>query len=138
MKRVFADAHYWIAVGRPGDSYADAAKKARASIGSAVIVTTNEALTEFLNAVSKGGPKIRQVAAKMVIAILNQSPSVKVIPQTRQGFADGVRRYAIREDKEYSLPDCIAMNVMDKEGIREVLTHDHHFKQDGFSTLIEK
>ena len=28
------------------------------------------------------------------------------------------------------------MNTMDAEGITDVLTHDHHFEQEGFNVLI--
>jgi hypothetical protein len=28
------------------------------------------------------------------------------------------------------------MNVMDARGIREILTNDHHFEQEGFVVLI--
>ena len=31
--------------------------------------------------------------------------------------------------------DCIAMNVMRKRGITDVLTHDTHFTQEGFHIL---
>jgi len=44
--------------------------------------------------------------------------------------------YARRLDKEYSLTDCISMNVMRDEGITDILTNDHHFTQEGFTILI--
>lgn len=28
------------------------------------------------------------------------------------------------------------MNAMEAEGIRDILTHDHHFQQEGFNVLI--
>lgn len=43
---------------------------------------------------------------------------------------------AAREDKQYSLADCASMCVMDAEGIREVLTHDRHFEQEGYTVLM--
>jgi predicted nucleic acid-binding protein len=36
------------------------------------------------------------------------------------------------------LTDCSAMNAMDAVGIRDVLTNDHHFEQEGFNVLIKK
>jgi predicted nucleic acid-binding protein len=47
-------------------------------------------------------------------------------------------RYEGREDKEYSLTDCISMNVMDSHRLTEALTNDHHFEQEGFTVLIQK
>ena len=43
-----------------------------------------------------------------------------------------------RRDKEYSLTDCASMNAMRLESIPEVLTNDHHFKQEGFTILMNK
>jgi len=40
--------------------------------------------------------------------------------------------YAARSDKAYSLVDCVAMQVMRREGLTEALTNDHHFVQEGF------
>jgi len=80
---------------------------------------------------------MRKQAAKMVRAIL-ENPNVKVIPQTRESFLKGLIFYENRSDKEYSLTDCISMNVMSAESLVEVLTNDHHFEQEGFTFLIKK
>jgi predicted nucleic acid-binding protein len=136
MKTVFADSHYWIAIVNPDDSWAKAAKTARASLSEVFIVTTDEVLTEFLAALSRG-EHMRKQAAKMVRAIL-ENPNVKVIPQTRDSFLKGLTFYENRCDKEYSLTDCISMNVMKAESLVEVLTNDRHFEQEGFSVLIKK
>ena len=61
---------------------------------------------------------------------------MEVIPQTPTSFASGFELYARRLDKEYSLTDCISMQTMRERGITEVLTHDHHFAQEGFIVLI--
>lgn len=44
--------------------------------------------------------------------------------------------YGARLDKGYSLTDCISMYVMREHGLTEVLTHDQHFTQEGFRTLL--
>ncbi len=36
----------------------------------------------------------------------------------------------------YSLTDCISMNVMEAEGLTEVLTNDEHVTQEGFRALF--
>lgn len=100
-----------------------------------VLVTTDEVLTEFLTALSCGGPEVRNVAVEMVRAIMDDS-EVKVVAQFREGFLGGMDRYAAREDKSYSLTDCVSMNVMDSLEMKEVLTNDHHFEQEGFVVLI--
>jgi predicted nucleic acid-binding protein len=115
MKTVFADSHYWIAMVNPNDSWAKIAKAAKASLGEIFILTTDEVLTEFLAALSKG-EHMRKQAAKMVRAIL-ENPNVKVIPQTRESFLKGLAFYENRSDKEYSMTDCISMNVMKAESL---------------------
>jgi predicted nucleic acid-binding protein len=136
MKRIFADSHYWIAVANPRDQWAEEARAARAMLGEALIVTTDEVLTEFLAALSSVR-YLRQQAAKMVRSIL-ENPNVKVIPQTRDSFLKGLSFYERRNDKQYSLIDCISMNVMKNEYLAEVLTHDHHFEQEGYTVLIKQ
>ncbi|MBC8394996.1 MAG: type II toxin-antitoxin system VapC family toxin [Deltaproteobacteria bacterium] len=136
MKTVFADSHYWIAIVNPNDQWTTAAKAAKSSLGDIFIVTTDEVLTEFLAALSKG-EHMRKQAAKMVRAIL-ENPNVRVVPQTRDSFLKGLTLYEKRSDKEYSLTDCISMNVMKAELLIEVLTKDRHFEQEGFSVLIKK
>lgn len=37
--------------------------------------------------------------------------------------------------KAYSLTDCISMEAMRQEGITDILTHDNHFTQEGFTIL---
>ena len=136
MKTVFADSHYWIAIVKPDDPWAKAAKAAKSALGEVFLVTTDEVLSEFLAALSRG-EHMRKQAAKMVRTIL-ENPNVKVIPQTRDSFLKGLTLYENRSDKEYSLTDCISINVMKTELLVEVHTNDHHFEQQGFSFLISE
>ena len=135
MRRVFADTLYWIATVKSSDPYEPGARKARQGIGPCVIVTTDEVLGEFVTAFSKGGSKMRARAVQTVRDILD-SPSVKVIVQSRESFWHALERFSKRPDKDYSLTDCSSMNAMDTEGIRDVLTYDHHFEQEGYNVLI--
>ena len=135
MKTVFADSLFWIALVKPEDQWAKAAKTAKSNLGDVLIVTTDEVLTEFLTALSRG-KHMRKQAGKMVRAIL-ANPNVRVVPQTRDSFLKGLTLYENRGDKEYSLTDCISMNVMKAESLVEVLTNDSHFEQEGFTVLIK-
>ena len=137
MNLIFVDTVYWVATGRPGDQWAEAARRARASLGAVRLVTTDEVLSEFLAALSAGGPAVRRAAVEMVRAI-HSDPNVRVVPQTRETFLKALERYERRLDKEYSLTDCSSMNAMDSEQITQVLTHDHHFGQEGYMVLIAK
>ena len=135
MKTVFVDSLFWIALVKPKDQWAKAAKTAKSNLGDVLIVTTDEVLTEFLTALSSG-KRMRKQAGKMVRTIL-ANPNVKVVPQTRDSFLKGLTLYENRGDKEYSLTDCISMNVMKAESLVEVLTNDRHFEQEGFTVLIK-
>ena len=137
MKTVFADSLYWIAIVRPNDPWKDAAKRAKSLLHNARILTTDEVLTEFLAALSRGGQNLRRQASQMVRAILDD-PNVTVRPQSRDSFLQGVGLYEQRPDKEYSLTDCISMNAMKSESVADVLTNDKHFAQESFNVLITK
>lgn len=137
MRTVFVDTVYWIAMARPDDQWHEAAVEARLRLGKVEMVTTDEVLTEFLAALSKGGPRIRLAAAKTVRTILSH-PTVRVIPQSRASFDSALNRYEARSDKQYSLQDCVSMNVMEARSITEILTNDHHFEQEGFTTLMTR
>jgi len=137
MRRVFVDTLYWIAIIRPNDSWSSAAKKSRELLGDVILVTTDEILTEFLTALSRGGDRLRVQAAKMVREIIS-NPNVIVVPQSRESFLEGLELYELRPDKEYSLIDCVSMNVMKSLSISEVLTNDSHFSQEGFNVVITR
>ena len=135
MRKVFADTLFWMAIVKPRDAYARAAQEARQAVGPCLIVTTDEVLSEFLTAFSESGSKMRARAVRTVESILNR-PSVKVLAQSHDSFLRAIDRFSNRADKEYSLADCSSMNAMDAENIRDVLTNDHHFVQEGYNVLI--
>lgn len=135
MRRVFADAVYWIALANPKDQWHVNVIALMGSLGQASLITTEEVLDEFLTHYSGHGPILRQVAARMVEATMT-NPQVIVRPQSHQTFLNGLALYKARPDKEYSLTDCISMAAMRQEGITEVLTRDSHFTQEGFTRLL--
>jgi predicted nucleic acid-binding protein len=61
-----------------------------------------------------------------------------VVAQSRRSFLEGLRLYGERLDKGYSLVDCISMSAMRRHRIREVLTNDRHFEQEGFVILMDR
>jgi predicted nucleic acid-binding protein len=135
VKQVFADTLYWIAIFLPGDPWAGAARAA--DLSAASLVTTEEVLSEFLTAVSAQAERTRRLACRLVREILTD-PAIDVVAQSHESFLAGLELYQRRPDKDYSLPDCISMNVMRRKGIREILTNDRHFSQEGFVRLLEK
>lgn len=136
MSRVFVDASYWIAQFSPRDQWRDVAIAAYDRLRrNTQLVTTEEVLTEFLAHMSNKGAETRRRAVAAVHNILSD-PDIQVVHQTHESFIDGLNLYASRFDKGYSLQDCVSMNVMEAEGVSDVLTNDRHFEQEGFTVLM--
>jgi predicted nucleic acid-binding protein len=135
VKLVFADTLYWGASLYTQDQYRVQAVRARTAIGEALLVTTDEVLTELLDGLAQCGPYLREAGAQAVRKILTDT-RVMVHPQSRASFLAGLRLYEQRLDKGYSLVDCVSMTTMRRHGITEVLTNDHHFTQEGFKALL--
>ena len=137
MTAVFVDTSYFVGILNDSDQWHDPAVAARRRLPDDVsLVTTDEVLVEVLASFSKTGEAGRSLAAELVRRVLNSS-TTKVVPQSHESFMNGVERYEQRHDKSYSLQDCVAMNVMEAEGIREILTSDHNFEQERFTILMK-
>jgi uncharacterized protein len=135
---VFADTHYWLAIFNPHDQWHPSARIQRAALGRSVrIFTTQEVLTEFLNAICEWGPHMRAQAIAMVEA-LRADRNVTVVPQSPESHQRGMHLFKRRADKGYSLTDCISMETMRDKGLMQVLTNDDHFTQEGFIVLIPR
>jgi predicted nucleic acid-binding protein len=132
MKAVFADTFYYIALLDANDSAHETAVAATRKLKTTT-VTTAWVLLELANTLSAS--RHRGVFARFLDR-LRANPNVIIYEAEREVFDLGVDLYQKREDKEWSLTDCISFVVMAREGIAEALTGDHHFEQAGFSILI--
>ncbi len=135
MKKVFADAQYFVALINDKDQSHPVALAISQTLHGVTVVTTDEALSEVLAYFAERGRYLRMVAAAYVDDILSD-PDMMIRPQSHQSFLDGFALYKARPDKGYSLTDCISMEAMRNEGVSEILTHDSHFTQEGFSVLL--
>lgn len=136
MRTIFADTFYWTALLNPRDEWHIRVISFSKNLISVRLVTTDEVLTEFLNFFSGYDLKMRQSVIERIQDIL-ENDYVQVIPQSHDTFLAGLELYRQRFDKQYSLTDCISMQTMKQLEITEVLTHDRHFKQEGFTILFE-
>jgi predicted nucleic acid-binding protein len=134
MRRLFADASYWIALANPRDQHHRTFLAASRSLGRVHLVTTDEVLSELLAYCGGRGPGMRRLAVRTIENLFND-PLSTIVPQTRASFLDGLALYRSRPDKGYSLTDCISMVTMRREGLSEVLTRDAHFAQEGFALV---
>jgi uncharacterized protein len=125
----FADAWFFIALFDRRDSHHQQAYRLSRALMNAHVVTHDAVLSEVLTYFSEGGAHARGIA---VAGIRRAALLYEVLPVDRSLFVAGVDRYADRSDKQYSHVDCMSMIVMERRGIRHVLTNDHHFSQAGF------
>jgi uncharacterized protein len=132
MKRLFADTFFFFAFLNADDgAHREAAAFFDAFDGE--LVTTEWVLIELADGLA--GTADRQIFVDFHRA-LRDDPAVKCIPASDGLFSAGIGLYAARPDKEWSLTDCISFVVMQREGLTDVLTGDHHFEQAGFRILL--
>ena len=134
-REVFADTSYWVALVDKTDALHQAAQFASIEVKEAQIVTTESVLVEVVNFFSRHGQWMRQKSVAFTQEVL-QSPGVTVMPSPRAMLLAGLNLHFERPNKNYSLTDCISMQMMRELGIFEILTHDHHFAQEGFVPLL--
>jgi predicted nucleic acid-binding protein len=133
MRRIFADTSYWMGLVNPRDQIHQKAVSVSLQLSSESLVTTDMVLVEVLNSFSDS--LYREAVGRMV-ASLRQDQNLTIVPQTRAQFEIALRRYRQAADKGWSLTDCASFQVMESEQIRAALTHDQHFAQAGFETLL--
>lgn len=136
MAEVFVDSSYWIARLNPRDGLYYHALRASEVLADSQFVTTDSVLIELLNMYSGKGPILRIAAMQLAKRILNEQ-WVRVIPQKREHFYKAMNLYGNRSDKAYSLTDCMSMIIMNEYHIKQVLTSDRHFEQEGFEMLMK-
>ncbi|MEA2489976.1 MAG: uncharacterized protein QOH21_1768 [Acidobacteriota bacterium] len=136
MTLLFADAWYFIALLNRRDAGHRGALRLRGAYPRAHVVTHDAVLTEVLTFFAEAGPTLRHAAAAYVRAQL-ADPSVTVFPADRAIFLAALSLYERRQDKGYSLVDCISMTIAQTHGITHVLTNDHHFRQEGFQVVSD-
>lgn len=133
MNAVFADTFYFLALLNPRDQAH--ARAVNWTVGNQRrMVTTAWVLTEFADGMSD--PRNRQEFVD-TLRDISADPQMQIFPPDQPLFDEGVRLFANRLDKAWSLTDCISFVVMQREGITEALTGDHHFEQAGFVALLK-
>ena len=100
------------------------------------LVTTNYVLTELV-ALLTNPIRISRSQVIMLVGRVRTSPHVEVIHVDTQLDEQAWQLLSKRQDKMWSLVDCVSFVVMQQRGITEVLTTDHHFEQAGFIRLLK-
>jgi uncharacterized protein len=105
---VFADTYYFLALLHRGDAAHPKAVALAQKITNPV-VTTAWVLTEVGDALS--APGFRPLFVKFVEA-LRSDPACTIVPPSPAHFEAGIRLYAQRRDKDWTLTDCMSFEVM--------------------------
>jgi len=133
MKQIFADTSYWIGLVNPRDQIHQKVMRITQELSSVRLLTTEMVLVELLNSFSDS--PFRRTVAGMVLKLRNDR-NVRIVPQTSEQFERALRRYKHAADKSWSLTDCASFDVMEAEQMQAALTHDEHFAQAGYETLL--
>ena len=134
MKSLFADTFYFIALLNSGDE-AHAAVDQFAADNTLSLVTTAWILTELADGLASTDGR---AVFRQLLDDLEGDARVELVLPDEELWRRGVQLYDGRDDKGWSLTDCISFVVMNDRKITEALTGDHHFEQAGFVALLRQ
>lgn len=134
MRRFFADTHFFLALLSERDVDHSAALGWWNDLQSGdQAITTAWVLVELADGMKH--PHSRTICVRFVDRLRTQS-NVRIIEADATLFWRGFELYRQREDKEWSLTDCISFVVMGDHEVTKALTGDRHFEQAGFMALL--
>jgi len=96
---------------------------------------TEYVLVELGSALSRGSD--RWVFLEL-LKQLQSDRSTTIIAASALLLRQGVALFAGRQDKDWSLVDCISFIVMKQRRLKEALSTDAHFAQAGFRALLRE
>lgn len=100
------------------------------------VITTNYVITELV-ALLTTPLRVPRPALVGFIEGDKTSPYVEVVHVDSVLDAEAWQLLRSRQDKEWSLVDCASFVLMQRRGLLEALTTDHHFEQAGFVRLLK-
>jgi predicted nucleic acid-binding protein len=99
-------------------------------------VTTNYILAELIATLTRPLRTPRERVVE-IVRNLKSSSSFQVLHVDEETDEDAFCLLSRRQDKEWSLVDCASFVLMERLGLTEALTTDHHFEQAGFTRLLK-
>lgn len=135
MPTVLVDTAAWIALVNTRDELHKQAEEVMAELRrrNVTLVTTEFVLLEVANALCTAAWRSKAIR---LIDGFRSLPNLRIIPADTSLLAEGWQLYRSRLDKEWSLTDCVSIVVLQKEGLEQIFTSDHHFEQAGFRKLL--
>jgi uncharacterized protein len=83
---------------------------------------------------ARGLPRTKTLSFLQALLVHPEVECVWVDPSLN---ADALELHGARLDKGYSLCDAVSFVLMRQRGLRNALTTDHHFEQEGFIRLLK-
>jgi uncharacterized protein len=132
---IFVDTSHLLALALPKDSLHPVAV-AWSRRSSEPLLTTSYVLCEFVSGMSSQALRVR---AHDLLSLLYSSSDFHLLTDANEPLlTDGLDLHRNRPDKEWSLADCISFVIMQRHGVTQALTYDHHFEQAGFQALLRQ
>ena len=132
---VFVDTAFLIALLRSQDAHLQGARKLAVQLAeqSSPLVTTDAVLLELANFFARHPLRLTAIGW---IAKIRGDAGWRVERLEPDLMTRAEARFKRFGDKDWSLTDCISMEVMERRRIREVATTDGGFAQAGFTLLL--
>lgn len=134
---IFVDTAYLIALLDPRDSRnREAVGIAKSLAAKGVpLVSCDAVLLEFANYFARGPLRVHVIDW---IESMRSGQDWEVVPVDRALLSRAEARYRVHADKNWSLTDCICMEIMTARRIRDIATTDGGFTQAGFRVLMRR
>ncbi len=133
--KVFVDTVAWVALLNRDDNLHDRAREVLQQLYAdrVHLYTTELVLIEVANLLAAPG---RRTGAFHFIQSLKREPVVTIAGADEDLLSESWQLFGTRDDKAWSMVDCVSFVVMQREGIFTAFTADHHFRQAGYVTLL--
>jgi uncharacterized protein len=134
MNEIFVDASYWIAL--RSDTQRDhrrALELAREVAASRRILVTTYLTFAEIHASFTRLPKLR----RQVINDFTKSSVARILNPDVADYNAAFELLAQYDDKAFSFCDAVSFAFMERMGIRQALSFDHHFEQVGRFEILK-
>jgi predicted nucleic acid-binding protein len=133
---VFVDTSAWLALVNKSDIFHLKAKEIRDNLvkNKVKFVVTDYIIVEIANCLSR--IPLRSAAIQL-ISFIKASEQIEIVPIGREIYDEAWDLYSRHQDKEWGFTDCTSFVVMNRNGIKQAFTTDHHFEQAGFTILLK-
>lgn len=135
MERYFVDTSFLIALASATDRHHRRAEHLLDQVEGhqTPLVTTDAVLLELGGALSRIA---HRAAAVTIIGELRSDSRIEVVPIEGALLDRALELFAARNDKEWSLTDCVSFVAIEARGITRALTADTDFEQAGFVAMM--